>query len=31
MLTSGVSGQGLQEVLRAAYRTIVAAREHVPA
>ena len=31
MLTSGISGQGLQEVLRAAYRTIVAAREHAPA
>jgi GTPase len=31
MLTSGVSGQGLQEVLRSAHRTIVAAREHVPA
>ena len=30
-LTSGVSGQGLQEVLRAAYRTIAAARERVPA
>jgi GTP-binding protein len=30
-LTSGVSGQGLREVLHAAYRTIAAAREQVPA
>jgi GTP-binding protein len=30
-LTSGVSGQGLEEVLRAAYRTIARAREQVPA
>jgi GTP-binding protein len=30
-LTSGVSGQGLQEVLNAAYRTIATARERVPA
>jgi GTPase len=30
-LTSGVSGLGLQEVLRAAWRTITAAREQVPA
>jgi GTPase len=30
-LTSGVSGQGVREVLHAAYRTIVAAREPVPA
>jgi GTP-binding protein len=30
-LTSGVSGQGLEEVLRAAYRTIARARERVPA
>ena len=30
-LTSGVSGQGIEEVLRAAYRTIVRAREQVPA
>jgi GTPase len=30
-LTSGVSGQGLDEVLRAAYRTIATAREQVPA
>jgi GTPase len=30
-LTSGVSGQGVREVLHAAYRTIVTARERVPA
>src|SRR5918996_143494 len=30
-LTSGVSGRGLDEVLRAAWRTIAAARERVPA
>jgi GTP-binding protein len=30
-LTSGVSGQGLQEVLHAAYETVAAARERVPA
>jgi GTP-binding protein len=30
-LTSGVSGQGIEEVLRAAYRTIARAREQVPA
>jgi GTP-binding protein len=30
-LTSGVSGQGLDEVLRAAYRTIATAREREPA
>jgi GTPase len=30
-LVSGVSGQGLEEVLRAAWRTIAAARERVPA
>ena len=30
-LTSGVSGQGIEEVLRAAYRTIVRAGEQVPA
>jgi GTP-binding protein len=29
--TSGVSGQGLEEVLRAAWRTIAAARERAPA
>jgi GTP-binding protein len=30
-LTSGVSGQGIEEVLRAAYGTIATARERVPA
>ena len=31
ILTSGVSGRGTQDVLRAAWRTIAAARERAPA